>query len=144
MTITGWRSLSELKVGDKIAVPRQLPCFGKEILSPAQIKVLAYLIGDGDVTGSCPRFTNINPRVQEDFEQSATEFTGIKVRIDTSNNTRTPTLRVSKDLDFIGEQRNIFSKNLNNIIQSKSIFAMPPKWRLSVVCGCFGKRRLFE
>jgi replicative DNA helicase len=121
LTIAGWQALSALKVGDKIAVPRQLPCFGKEILSPAQIKVLAYLIGDGDVTRSCPRFTNINPRVQEDFEQSATEFTGIKVRIDTSNNTRTPTLRVSKDLDFIGEQRNIFAKNFNKIIQSKSI-----------------------
>ena len=121
LTITGWQALSALKVGDKIAVPRQLPCFGKEILSPAQIKVLAYLIGDGDVTGSCPRFTNINPRVQQDFEKSVTEFTGIKVRIETSNNTRTPTLRVSKDLDFIAEQRNIFSKNLNNIIESKSI-----------------------
>jgi replicative DNA helicase len=121
LTIAGWQALSALKIGDKIAVPRQLPCFGKEILSPAQIKILAYLIGDGDVTGSCPRFTNINPRVQQDFEQSVTEFTGIKVRIETSNNTRTPTLRVSKDLDFIAEQRNVFSKNLNNIIESKSI-----------------------
>ena len=67
LTIAGWQALSALKIGDKIAVPRQLPCFGKEILSPAQIKILAYLIGDGDVTGSCPRFTNINPRVQQDF-----------------------------------------------------------------------------
>lgn len=121
LTITGWRSLSELKVGDKIAVPRQLPCFGKETLSPARIKLLAYLIGDGDLTGSCPRFTNINPRVQQDFEQSALEFTGIKVRMETSNNTRTPTLRVSKDLEFIAEQRKIFADNLNDIIQSKSV-----------------------
>ncbi len=121
LTINGWQALSTLKIGDKIAVPRHLPCFGKKTLSPGKIKLLAYLIGDGDVTGSCPRFTNINPRIQQDFEQSATEFTGIKIRIETSNNTRTPTLRISKDLDFVAEQRIIFAKNLNNIIQSNSI-----------------------
>ncbi|MGA1621602.1 MAG: replicative DNA helicase [Synechocystis sp.] len=135
LTITGWRSLSELKVGDKIAVPRQLPCFGKEILSHARIKLLAYLIGDGDLTGSCPRFTNINPRVQQDFEQSALEFTGIKVTIETSNNTRTPTLRISKDLKFIVEKRNIFADNLNTIIQSKSINSTDLANKIGVCSG---------
>ncbi len=108
LTINGWQALSTLKIGDKIAVPRHLPCFGKKTLSPGKIKLLAYLIGDGDVTGSCPRFTNINPRIQQDFEQSATEFTGIKIRIETSNNTRTPTLRISKDSRFCRRTKDYF------------------------------------
>jgi replicative DNA helicase len=33
LTLDGWQKLAEIKVGDKIAIPRILPIFGKEILS---------------------------------------------------------------------------------------------------------------
>ena len=52
LTIQGWKPLSELKPSDKIAVPRKLEVFGQETLPEHQIKLLAYLIGDGGLTGN--------------------------------------------------------------------------------------------
>ncbi len=41
MTIQGWQPLSQLKVGDKIAVPRRLSIFGTQAQSEQQIKTWA-------------------------------------------------------------------------------------------------------
>ncbi|WP_008319230.1 replicative DNA helicase [Leptolyngbya sp. PCC 6406] len=54
LTVRGWRPLAELAVGQKIAVPRVLPIFGTETLPEHQVKLLAYLIGDGCLTGTSP------------------------------------------------------------------------------------------
>lgn len=74
LTVNGWRKLSELKVGDKIAVPRKLEVFGTEIMRDSEIKILAYLIGDGCLTHISPQFTNKNLLLQEDFSQAVTNF----------------------------------------------------------------------
>jgi replicative DNA helicase len=50
LTMQGWKQLAELKVGDKIAIPRTLPVFGTEKLPDCQVKLLGYLIGDGCLT----------------------------------------------------------------------------------------------
>ncbi|MCT7990291.1 replicative DNA helicase [Laspinema olomoucense] len=71
LTIKGWRRLSELQVGDKIAVPRKLEVFGTETLPEYQVKLLGYLIGDGCcLTGDQPCFMNSNPAILNDFEQA--------------------------------------------------------------------------
>jgi replicative DNA helicase len=80
LTIAGWRPLAELQVGEKIAVPRCLPVFGTETLPAPQIKVLAYLIGDGCLTQAAPQFTNENPILQVDFMQAALQFPAVKGR----------------------------------------------------------------
>ena len=41
LTIAGWLPLQQLRVGDRIGVPRQLPVFGSEEPADAQVKVLA-------------------------------------------------------------------------------------------------------
>jgi replicative DNA helicase len=123
LTINGWRKLSELKVGDKIAVPRRLDVFGTEIMRDSEIKILAYLIGDGCLTGTSPQFTNKNPLLQEDFSQAITNFVGLKVRLETSNGTRTPTLYVTGNSEFITAQRKSFSKYLKTAIESQNISA---------------------
>ncbi|MFO0927007.1 MAG: DnaB-like helicase C-terminal domain-containing protein [Gemmataceae bacterium] len=43
----GWRRLDELAVGDYVAVPRVLPCGGRNTLSAAEAGLLGHLIGDG-------------------------------------------------------------------------------------------------
>jgi replicative DNA helicase len=80
LTIDGWRKLVELKVGDHIAVPRRIAVFGAEELHEGKIKLLAYLIGDGNLTNANPSFTNTNPRLQRDFAQAITAFPGLKIR----------------------------------------------------------------
>ena len=74
LTINGWRQLSQLKVGDKIAVPREINVFGKEQIRECEVKLLAYLIGDGCLTDTTPKFSNNNPLIQEDFSEAVTNF----------------------------------------------------------------------
>src|SRR5262249_34994995 len=80
LTIDGWRKLAELKVGDHIATPRKLDVFGSEDLPEGRVKLLSYLIGDGNLTNTCPSFTNTNPRLQDEFAQSLSSFPGLKIR----------------------------------------------------------------
>ena len=95
LTIAGWQPLAELTVGARIAVPRSLPVFGNTELPDHAIKILGYLLGDGDVTGACTRFTNGNERLMADFVNSLCSFGGLRWTIDDSKGTRTPTCRVA-------------------------------------------------
>ncbi|MEY3256743.1 MAG: replicative helicase, partial [Cyanobacteriota bacterium] len=84
LTINGWQRLENLKIGDKIAVPRKINVFGKETIRECEVKLLAYLIGDGNLTNSTPRFTNSNSLLQADFSQAVAEFGGLTVRSSTN------------------------------------------------------------
>ena len=123
LTIKGWQRLSELKVGDKIAVPRRIDVFGTKTINDYEVKLLAYIIGDGSLTGSSPQFVNSNPLLQEEFTQAVTNFAGLKVRCDTSQGTRTPSLYVNGDLGFIATHREIFAHRLKVAIHSQSLSA---------------------
>ncbi|NET38985.1 MAG: replicative DNA helicase [Cyanothece sp. SIO1E1] len=122
-TLGGWKPLAELRVGDSVAVPRKLEIFGTESLPDYQVQILAYLIGDGGLTGTSPQFININPKVQTDFRQAATQFPGVKIRVETSQGTRTPSLYVNGDPAFINAQRVAFGQKLQEIIQSQGLSA---------------------
>jgi replicative DNA helicase len=85
LTIRGWRKLSELNPGDRIAVPRHINVFGNEDLSESKVKSLAYLIGDGCLTHISPQFTNSNPILQKDFIEAVAEFPDIEVKFFSKN-----------------------------------------------------------
>jgi len=122
LTINGWQQLGKLKRGDRIAVPRRLEVFGTESLPDCRIKLLAYLIGGrGCLLGASPQFTNGNQRLQKDFVQAVSLLPGIKVTYQTSQGTRTPSLYVTADLEFIAKNRQLFGSSLRTILQSKSI-----------------------
>jgi replicative DNA helicase len=97
LTVDGWRRLEELSVGEHVAVPRRIGVFGKERLRECEVKLLAYLIGDGCLTDGCPEFTNEDERVREDFRTAALAFGGVSTREDDSNGTRTRTVYLRKD-----------------------------------------------
>ncbi len=118
LTIQGWRPLAELAVGQKIAVPRALPVFGAETLPEHQIKLLAYLIGDGCLTGTSPQFTNENPAIQTDFTAAALNFPGVKVRKETSQDTRTPTFYVTSDSEDLQQARQVFGQRLKELVKA--------------------------
>ncbi|PNY81576.1 replicative DNA helicase [Deinococcus koreensis] len=66
--VDGWTPLYDLKVGDRIAVPREVAVFGQQdALSPERVRLLAYLLAEGGLTQSSPRFTNADPVLVEDF-----------------------------------------------------------------------------
>lgn len=121
LTINGWRRLGELKSGDKIAVPRKLTVFGTETIRECEVKLLGYFIGDGCLTRTSPQFINSNPLLQEDFIQAIAHFPGLKIRLETSQGTRTPTLYVTGDLEFITTYRQVFAQRLQTAIQSQPL-----------------------
>ena len=47
LTLDGWKRLDELKIGDHIAVPREIKVEGKELYSDDEIIFFAHMIGDG-------------------------------------------------------------------------------------------------
>ncbi|MGI0482849.1 replicative DNA helicase [Geminocystis sp. CENA526] len=120
LTAKGWQPLANIKVGNKIAVPRKIDIFGQEIIPDFQVKLIAYFIGDGCLTHTSPLFTNSNPLLQEDFKEAISHFTGVKTRLETSQNTRTPSIYVSSDLEFIKIHRQLFAEKLKNILENCS------------------------
>jgi replicative DNA helicase len=68
LTVNGWVPLHDLKVGDRIAVPRSLPVFGDDdSVSPERARILAYLIAEGCLTSHSPQFTNADPEIVQDL-----------------------------------------------------------------------------
>jgi replicative DNA helicase len=97
LTPRGWRRLEDLKPGDFIALPRRLPVFGTRRLRECEVKLLAYLIGDGGLTGNAPRFTSSNPRIAADFETAVEAFGGIRVRRCDSREGEAPSWRIASE-----------------------------------------------
>jgi replicative DNA helicase len=56
LTLDGWKKLTEIKVGNKIAVPHILPIFGKEVLSEDRLKdsIAAVKLYSEDCHSSIP------------------------------------------------------------------------------------------
>jgi intein/homing endonuclease len=79
LTPNGWKDLSELKVKDFIAVPKELPIFGTEEMEEHKIKILAYIIAEGNTTNGAVGFTNAEKAIQEDFNNCVQEM-GCSVR----------------------------------------------------------------
>ena len=70
LAVQGWTPLHDLKVGEKIALPRSIPVFGhNDSLSSEQVRLLAYWIAEGGLTGNIPLFTNADPVMVEDFSR---------------------------------------------------------------------------
>jgi hypothetical protein len=76
LTRAGWKSVSELTTADRVAVVAEYPllsCAGDT--DDDLVKIMAYLIADGSISGLSPVFTKNDPLVRMDFE-SAVEAKG--------------------------------------------------------------------
>jgi len=70
LTVHGWQSLYGLQVGQCIAVPTRVECFGNdESWAIEKVRLLAYFIAEGGLTHTVPRFTNADPIIVEDFKR---------------------------------------------------------------------------
>lgn len=56
-TAEGWKELKNLQVGEMLATPSKLDFFGNESIDINDIKLLAYMIGDGNYKNKNIRFT---------------------------------------------------------------------------------------
>ncbi len=132
LTLHGWRALSELVVGQRIAVPRVLPFFGKGTLSEQRTKLLAYFLTDGGLTQTCPQFINANERIREDFITALDDFVGVKWRLEDSKGQRTPSIRLASDEIFLRVARQDFAARLCQQLQKLSFTLQHLAERLGV------------
>ena len=113
LTLEGWLPLAALRTGDRIAVPRRLSVFGDKPMRECEVKLLAYFIGDGSLTGGKAAFTNTDPVVLRDFSAAARAFGGVRCRRERDRGGwRAPTLAVAGDPMFIQRQRRVFAGQL--------------------------------
>ncbi len=116
-TLRGWKQLSELKVGDRIAAPRALPFFGKFSIAPHEVKALAYFVADGSVVQSSPRFTNGNIGIMSDFSGAMRAFgKGIEVKQVGTGSFSAPTLSVVTSRSWYMQQVGRWSEQFNEVL----------------------------
>jgi len=66
----GWKTIeSGLSSGDYIAVPSRLNFFGKKMIPRDHVKLLAYLIADGGLTGPSVIYTKADLILKQDFKR---------------------------------------------------------------------------
>ena len=118
LTISGWKKLSEINVGMQIAIPRVIPIFGTKQMRECEIKLLAYLIGDGCLSNNKASFTNTNPIIQNDFVVAVEDFGGVDTRLEASDR-RAPAFAIRGNKAFIKNNRIEFGHKLRLAIQSK-------------------------
>lgn len=78
-TLLGWQPLKSFKVGDRIGLAKTIPITNSSSISDAQIKLVAYLIGDGHLSTQHPSssyFCNSDPELIADFNRCAEEMFG--------------------------------------------------------------------
>ena len=82
LTVRGWQPLHDIVVGDRIAVPRAMNCFGSDdSLALGQVRLIAYFIAEGSLSMGSPGFTNADPDIVKDFvDQIGIWFPALHVR----------------------------------------------------------------
>jgi replicative DNA helicase len=121
LTINGWKKLGEIEAGAKIAAPRKIDVFGNLSLKDSQVKVLAYLIGDGCLTKASANFTNSNPKIQEDFIQAVVDIDPNLVTKKSNSSNRTDSFRVSKNSSFVVNERSVFAERFKKLVNDKGL-----------------------
>ena len=71
LTVRGWQPLHDIVLGDSIAVPRAVPCFGTDqSISFDKIRLLGYFIAEGAITVGTPSITNADSEIVDDYAAS--------------------------------------------------------------------------
>jgi replicative DNA helicase len=79
LTADGWKPLAEVCVGDRIAVPREIPVFGNEERPQAEVVMLGFLIGSGCLADGSPMMSTGSPSVLLELRRCAAKL-GVTVR----------------------------------------------------------------
>jgi replicative DNA helicase len=120
LTIGGWLPLHRLAVGTAIAVPRCLPVQTSEQARECELKILAYLIGDGCIRSNKITFTNSNVRLQEDFISAVQEFGGVESQKERCPN-RTDSFRLRKLKSDLLVAQDSFRRDLKQLLAQSGL-----------------------
>jgi replicative DNA helicase len=141
LTIDGWQELRELRVGDAIAVPRHLEVFGVDERPDAEVALLGYLIGDGNLTNATPRFTNTDPRIVADATAWAAEM-GLELQSEGGDDR--PTYRLvaanATTLDDVGRHAGVSGATASMAMRGDTRTASKTRRRVASAADMIGYR----
>ena len=86
LTRQGWQAIGDLEIGSRLASPRALPYFGADSLAKEEIKLIAYMLGDGSAHSQIS-ITNMQAETAEDAQEIADYF-NMSLRIYRKKNNR--------------------------------------------------------
>jgi len=113
LTSTGWKMLSELTPGSRIAAPHTLPFFGKSAMNEAEIKLVACLLSDGSPQNSIT-ITATLPEIEGDIYEIA-EYFGLRVRVYQKPKTQARDFRLTVPKSEKATARRAFAENFIEI-----------------------------
>ena len=70
LTAIGWTNISEISIGTKIAVPMRVSRSQGDDISKDLLKIVAYIIGDGNTTSDNLRFSSSSKDILDDLARS--------------------------------------------------------------------------
>jgi replicative DNA helicase len=107
MTIDGWTPLEQLKVGDRLAVPRRIPePVDTQRMADSEVILLAHMIGDGSCVKNQPiRYASVDEANLSAVEISAAYF-GVTAVRDEYSAARVATLRLPAPYRLTHRKRN--------------------------------------
>ncbi len=75
-TFSRWARLCDLAIGDRIAVARSIPCFGREVLPEHEARLLGFMLSDGQCAtpGHSPCYSTGDPVLARAFGRAARAF----------------------------------------------------------------------
>ena len=73
-TAKGWLPIDDLKTGDKVALAGHLEFFGNHYINENEIKLLAYMIGDGNCSTNAIRFCTTNQLIKAELNRAVNYF----------------------------------------------------------------------
>lgn len=73
-TAKGWVAIDNLKPGDRVALAGNLGYFGHHEMNENEIKLLAYMIGDGNCTRNTIRFCTASNSIKQEIERAVNYF----------------------------------------------------------------------
>lgn len=73
-TAKGWQAIDFLKPGDKVALAGNMGYFGNHQMNGNEIKLLAYMIGDGNCSSKAIRFCTVSEAIRKEMERAVNYF----------------------------------------------------------------------
>ena len=73
-TCNGWTAIEYLNEGDRVAIAGNLGFFGNHEMNMNEIKLLAYMIGDGNYTTKAIRFCNSSDEIIKEMQRAVNYF----------------------------------------------------------------------
>ncbi len=112
LTPDGWQEIGDLPPGTRIAAPRALPYFGKDVMAEHEVKLIAYVLSDG-LAQSDVNVTASIPEIVADLASIARQF-GLQLKTYEKPNNRARLYRFVQPLGRRAEARKHVTKALKD------------------------------